>query len=223
MPSIDRIQREYDRVLKILKSTPFHKCFDCGETLIQVLPQNPGHYVFKTADGEILYIGKTSNLRTRLTYAHHVFRRLWLDQISPTDVRLMWTLTPARYLEYDRWIEKRMIFTLRPRYNDEIPKNFDEVNAMQQLQSRSVELKQILQYLPSNLLDAIEDYADNVGLSDQQVVELAFSMFFDLNATSFGELESLRSPGMLLEENRSLELENAALRQELQRLKSQQD
>jgi len=114
MPCPDRVQKEYERVSKILRTTPFHQCFDLREDTNQRLPLNPGHYAFRI-EKEILYIGKASNLRTRLNYSHPVFRRLWMDLIQPEQVRLIWEPTTARYVDYLLWIEKRMLFVLRPR------------------------------------------------------------------------------------------------------------
>jgi hypothetical protein len=258
MPSPERVKTEYDRVFKSLITMPFNRCQPCGEHLSKFLPMNPGHYAFKLEEGEIVYVGKASNLRTRLTYSHSVFRRVWLDRIDPDAVRVTWVPTPVRYIPCMRWIEKRILFTLRgcfksverhyaavpsrpeidlrvgecaqrlplkhplkPRYNEEIPKKFDEATAMQQLQKTSGDLQEVLKFLPPHLRDSLKDYADSIGISDQVVVELAFSMFFDLGATSFGEIEKMPSLGMMREEIRTLSDENRQLREEVERLRQQ--
>lgn len=119
------------------------------------------------------------------------------------------------------WIEKRILFTLKPRYNGEIPKKFDEATAIQQLQKISGDLQEVLKFLPPHLRDSLKDYADSTGISDQAVVELAFSMFCDLGATSFGEVEKMPSLGMMREEIRTLSDKNRQLREEVERLRQQ--
>jgi len=91
---------------------------------------------------------------------------------------------------------------------------------MQQLQPLSGHIKDVLKYMPAHILNAIEDYADATGLPDEKVVELAFSMFLNLDATSFEELKTSKSPSLILQENQVLNHENAILRQELEALKA---
>lgn len=67
-----------------------------------------------------------------------------------------------------------------------------------QLQPLSGQIKDVLKYMPALILNAIENYADVTGLPDEKVVELAFSMFLDLDATSFEELKVSKSPSLVL-------------------------
>ncbi len=91
---------------------------------------------------------------------------------------------------------------------------------MQQLQPVSGQIKDVLKYMPAHILNAIEDYADATGLPDEKVVELAFSMFLNLGATSFEELKTAKSPSVILEENLILNDENVRLQQEVEALKA---
>ena len=76
----------------------------------------------------------------------------------------------------------------------------------QSTQATSGTLKDVLKFLPGNVVDALEDYADAHGMTDLQVLELAIAGFLNLEATSFAEIESFESVGALKEHIAILEI-----------------
>jgi hypothetical protein len=67
-------------------------------------------------------------------------------------------------------------------------------------------LSEVLQYLPSSIVNALEDHADTYGLSDNQVLEMAIAQFLDLDVTSFDALPALKGLAALKAENEILKL-----------------
>lgn len=67
------------------------------------------------------------------------------------------------------------------------------------VQPTSGQIKDILKYLPGNVVDAIEDYADSHSMSDLQVIELAIAGFLNLESVNFEGLGELQSVGALKE------------------------
>jgi hypothetical protein len=67
-------------------------------------------------------------------------------------------------------------------------------------------LKDVLNYLPDPVVDAVEDHADTYGLTDAQVIELAIANLIDLDATSLSELKNLETMAQLKERVAMLEM-----------------
>jgi hypothetical protein len=67
-------------------------------------------------------------------------------------------------------------------------------------------LRDVLQYLPVPIVNALEDHADTYGLSDNQVLEMAIAQFLDLDVTSFDALPKLKGLAALKTENEILKL-----------------
>lgn len=83
--------------------------------LVKDAPAAPGVYRFLDARGEVLYVGTTGDLRTRLRrYFGGDRRRRIADLVRETD-RVTWTVTPTALEAGVR--ELREIRTHRPRYN----------------------------------------------------------------------------------------------------------
>jgi DNA polymerase III subunit epsilon len=83
--------------------------------LVRDAPAAPGVYRFLDARGEVLYVGTTGDLRTRLRrYFGGDRRRRIADLVRETD-RVTWTVTPTALEAGVR--ELREIRTHRPRYN----------------------------------------------------------------------------------------------------------
>jgi hypothetical protein len=76
-------------------------------------------------------------------------------------------------------------------------------------------LKDVLNYLPDAIVEALEDHADAYGMTDAQILELAIAQFLDLEAVSFSEVEKLKGLGALREENAILKARLQALGQSL--------
>lgn len=83
--------------------------------LVRDAPRGPGTYRFLGGDGEVLYVGKASDLRRRLrTYFGQDPRRRTADLVRSTD-RVTWTPTPTPLEAEVR--ELRAIRAHRPRFN----------------------------------------------------------------------------------------------------------
>jgi len=85
------------------------------ETRIRELPDRPGIYLFKDAQGKILYVGKAKSLRKRtasyLNRDHEPRLEQMLAEAADLDVVITDTEAEALLLE-NNWIKQR-----RPRYN----------------------------------------------------------------------------------------------------------
>jgi len=58
--------------------------------------------------------------------------------------------------------------------------------------------------VPPHIQQAIQDHMLVTGLTQEQVVELVFASFLDLDAVSFGKTNNYPTVGRLLEENAAL-------------------
>jgi excinuclease ABC subunit C len=97
------------------KTPPSRKCFD-HEALIRSLPARPGIYRMLDANGEVIYVGKALNLKSRVSSyfgkagASPKTRRL-VEQVVDVEVTVTRTEDEALLLE------NNLIKKLRPRYN----------------------------------------------------------------------------------------------------------
>jgi hypothetical protein len=209
MPSAERVKKEISRILKVVQDNRFEDCLPL-EKGYKNLTFHAGIYALKSAENEILYIGKASAFRTRFQNGHQTLNQMFLDGQSAQSVRVVTVPVTARYLDALLIIEKGLIFAAQPSYNRRIP--ISEVAAMQQLQPSSAgRLSEILRSLPNAVVDALEDHADTYGLTDAQVLELAIAQFLDLNAITFGEIDRFKGLGALKEENAILKAQLKAL------------
>ncbi len=109
-------ERRFDRRADRRLDRRFDRKF--GEGLLRDLPAEPAVYLFKDAQGRVLYAGKAVNIRRRLrSYrnagrrrAHRKMRKL-VREASTLEVRLQPSERDALLLENE------LIRTLRPRYN----------------------------------------------------------------------------------------------------------
>ncbi len=93
------------------KSDPLFRKVD----LVREAPRSPGVYRFVDDRGEVLYVGKATDLRSRLrTYFGQDGRRRIADMVRLTD-RVEWTRTPTELEASVR--EVRSIQAHRPRFN----------------------------------------------------------------------------------------------------------
>jgi hypothetical protein len=60
-------------------------------------------------------------------------------------------------------------------------------------------LKDVLNYLPDPVVEAVEDHADTYGLTDAQVIELAIANLLDLDTITLGDLKNLETLAQLKE------------------------
>lgn len=202
MPSSDRLKREATRILKVIQKTKFDDSLPLQRSYSN-LSFNAGIYGIKTSD-EILYIGKANSFRTRFQSGHQALLAMFLDGLSPSSIRIVTVSVAVRYADSLIDLEKQIIFALQPKYNKRIP-SLDEVT-MQLREPTTGHLKDILNYLPDPVVDALEDHADTYGLTDAQVIEMAIANLIDLDATSVSELKHLETMARLKERVAMLEM-----------------
>lgn len=70
-------------------------------------------------------------------------------------------------------------------------------------------LKNILDYLPKRIKQAIEEYCKETELSPELVIELVIAHFLDVDSITFDDCQ-IESPGVLREQNKMLKLQLAA-------------
>ncbi|RUT05556.1 hypothetical protein DSM106972_035630 [Dulcicalothrix desertica PCC 7102] len=70
-------------------------------------------------------------------------------------------------------------------------------------------LKNILDYLPERIKQAIQEYCQETQLSPELVIELAIAHFLDVDSVTFDDCQ-IESPGVLREQNKILKIELAA-------------
>lgn len=197
MPSRDRLSQETDRILRIINQTSFEDCL-LLERNYKNLSFGTGIYAIRSAD-DILYVGQANAFRTRFQSGHQALLKMLVDGLPPLSLRILTIALSSRYADRMLEIEKRIIFALRPQYNVRIP-TLDEVSGMQLREPTTGHLKEVLNYLPDPVVDALEDHADTYGLTDAQVIELAIANLLDLNTTSLGDLRQLETLAQLKEQ-----------------------
>ena len=89
-----------------------------GAELLRGLPREPGVYLFRDAQGGVLYAGKAKDLRRRLAVYRSALRRrahrkmrMLVREAASLEVR------PQKSEEHALLLENELIRTLRPRYN----------------------------------------------------------------------------------------------------------
>jgi excinuclease UvrABC nuclease subunit len=113
------INAEANRLLTILISTSFSDCHPLTREFTHVTPR-PGIYAFRHNQTDILYIGKSKNIRQRLRGGYKALGWAFIDRLDPNDVRIATVIIGWEALSYILDLEARMIQTVRPRYNVQI-------------------------------------------------------------------------------------------------------
>ncbi len=115
----DWINIQARQFLSLLNSIPFANCHSLTRTFSDVTLR-PGIYAFRYEPSEILYIGKSQNVRKRLRGGHKALGWAFIDRLDPKDVRIAAVSLNWETAQYSLDIEAQMIQTLRPRYNVQI-------------------------------------------------------------------------------------------------------
>jgi hypothetical protein len=199
MPSPARIKEEGARITAALRLAKFETGIPLKRQF-EGLSDDPGIYALKSETGQILYVGMASCFRTRFQGGHQTLVALYFDQVPSESVRIITEPLRGRWLDYMLQLEKIAIFTFQPPYNTRIP-SVATITAMYTTAPKATpgHIKDILKYLPGNVVDALEDYADSHGMTDLQVIELAISGFLNLGSVKFEHLGDLTSVGALQE------------------------
>ena len=77
-------------------------------------------------------------------------------------------------------------------------------------------LKEVLNYLPEGVVEALADHADTYGLTDAQVLELAIVNLLDMDSSRLSDLPELRTLAEMREENARLKAQLRALGQNVE-------
>jgi excinuclease UvrABC nuclease subunit len=109
------IQTEVARILPILQAD-FQVCYPLIKRFSN-LPMDAGIYALRTPE-QILYIGKTSNIRTRFQAGHKCLSDALIDERIARDLRIAAApvIPPDLVRELER-IEGRLLLIVRPLYN----------------------------------------------------------------------------------------------------------
>jgi stage III sporulation protein SpoIIIAA len=75
---------------------------------------------------------------------------------------------------------------------------------MQKIETNA--LKNVLDYLPERIRQAIEEYSQQNQLSPELVIELAIAQFLDVDSVTFDDCQ-IDSPGVLREQNKILKIQ----------------
>jgi hypothetical protein len=200
MPSGERVQEEALRLIKALQRAKFSDATPLKRKF-EGLTNDSGLYAILSDENEILYVGMANSYLSRFRNGHQALTALFIDGRTAEAMRIFTLPLRGRWLDYMLKLEKQVIFALQPPYNTRIP-SVQEISAMQTqspAQPTSGQIKDILKYLPGNVVDAIEDYADSHGMSDMQVLELAISGFLNLESVNFEGVGQLESVGAMKE------------------------
>ncbi|MBD3887712.1 hypothetical protein IFO70_40085, partial [Phormidium tenue FACHB-886] len=79
--------KQVTQIVGSLRRVPFEKCYE-GSRNGQNLPRVPGLYAFKHQDGQILYVGRSINIRNRFRDGHSVFVDLFFAGYVSSEVRV---------------------------------------------------------------------------------------------------------------------------------------
>jgi len=189
------------RVVRFIQRIRFEDSLPIQRGFVS-FPLNQGIYVFVHKSNEILYVGKTNTFRRRFKN-HQALVMLYADGVPVEDIRINFLQLSQYSLADIEIIESAIVAELKPRYNIRIRKV--DPTAMKSLSSPpSAKLADMVALLPPHIQQAIQDHMLVTGLTQEQVVELVFASFLDLDAVSFGKTNNYPTVGRLLEENAAL-------------------
>lgn len=205
-------RKQVTRVVKSFERIRFEDCFE-GTANGQNLPHVPGLYAFKHQEGQILYVGKSTNIRNRFRDGHEVFVRLFFAGYSSPDVRIAIAPLTGDLLPYLEVVEAMVIFALTPQFNKK-RYSLAEIAAMVAVRSFTIPSDiQLTDLLPPVAVEAIADYAKANNLQPNQVIELALTQFLDYEAVTLDGCEHLQSFAQLKHQIAMLQAELEGVKQ----------
>ncbi len=199
MPSGERTQKEALRIIKTLQRAKFSDAIPLKRKF-EGLTNDSGLYAILSEENETLYVGMANSYLTRFRNGHQALTAMFIDGRTAESMRIFTLPLRGRWLDCMLKLEKQVIFALKPPYNTRIP-SVQEIAMQTQTpaQPTTGHIKDILKYLPGNVVDALEDYADSHGMSDMQVLELAIAGFLNLESVNFDGVGDFESIGALKE------------------------
>jgi hypothetical protein len=210
----DWIENEARRCRRVLEQTPFRKCLPLEQNFSS-LPIASGLYGIKSREEEILYIGKTANVRGRFQTGHQGLMRAFIDGWTVGDLRIVVVRVGKVFIPFLEDIEARILLAVQPVYNREIPTRQDVSAGMTVAKPLSnVVKRRVIDYLPLYVVERIREYAAENDLSEDEVVELAIAHFFDMESFSFEGCD-FETPGEMKERIAILETQLEAAQRKI--------
>src|SRR5438445_450412 len=101
---------------------------------IRTIPTDPGVYLYKNTEGEVIYVGKAKNLRSRVASYFHEGR--WTDAKTGTLVRDGKLFLEGRQTALVRSLRKRMEEAASSQEYERAAKYRDLISTVEQLQEK---------------------------------------------------------------------------------------
>lgn len=114
--SVDAINAEALRILKVLEAMPFDACCPLTREFAE-LPPSPGIYAVKHRTQGILYIGKSGSVKGRFKGGHKALGWAFMDKLNPNDVRIAAVTLSLQWIRLSLQLEQVIIRQLLPPYN----------------------------------------------------------------------------------------------------------
>ncbi len=114
----DSLRQEASRLLNVIRATSFNDCYPLSREFRE-LPNRAGIYAIKHRQ-EILYLGKSGNVRVRLRGGHKALGWAFIDRLDPDDVRVAVARLSFPWTRLSLQLEQILLRQLRPPYNDRI-------------------------------------------------------------------------------------------------------
>ena len=114
--SVEAINAEALRILKVLEETPFDACCPLTREFAE-LPPNPGIYAVKHRTQGILYVGKSGSVKGRFKGGHKALGWAFMDKLNPDDVRIAAVTLSLQWIRLSLQLEQIIIRQLLPPYN----------------------------------------------------------------------------------------------------------
>lgn len=112
------LRQEAERILRGLNADFIH----CYELLkdFRNLPNRPGIYAVRY-QSEILYVGRSNNIRTRFQGGHKALGWALIDGLSAQDIRIAAIPVELRWIGSLKLIENELLLLVKPSYNVQYP------------------------------------------------------------------------------------------------------
>ena len=114
--SVEAINDEALRILKLLEEMPFDDCCPLTREFVG-LPPRPGIYAVKHKTQGILYIGKSGSVKGRFKGGHKALGWAFMDRLDPDDVKIAFVILGLQWIRLSLQLEQIIIRQLLPPYN----------------------------------------------------------------------------------------------------------
>ncbi len=119
MSDFDQLLRqEVERILQGL-NVDFTDCYELLRDF-RNLPNRPGIYAVRY-QSEILYVGRSSNIRTRFQGGHKALGWALMDGFGAQDIRIAAIPVELRWIGSLKLIETELLRLVKPSYNVQYP------------------------------------------------------------------------------------------------------